>query len=110
MGNSFPESNVQLRALAAELRALASVLRLKILAALAERGESNVTELSLQLRVSQPLLSWHLNELRRAGFVVAERNGREVRYRLNPPLFRQLTQDLATLLGLTSLLNGGIEV
>lgn len=95
------ESNVYLRSLATELRALASVLRLKILAALAE-GERNVTDLSQQLRVSQPLLSWHLNELRLAGFVEAERAGREVRYRLNPALFRQLTQDLETLLGLSA--------
>ncbi len=93
------ESSAHLRSLATELRALASVLRLKILAALAD-GEHNVTDLSQQLRVSQPLLSWHLNELRLAGFVEAERAGREVRYRLNPALFRQLTQDLEALLGL----------
>lgn len=97
--SSSTESSAHLRSLATELRALASVLRLKILAALAD-GEHNVTDLSQQLRVSQPLLSWHLNELRLAGFVEAERVGREVRYRLNPALFRQLTQDLEALLGL----------
>ncbi len=95
-----PMDNSRLRYMAGALRALGSVLRLRILVALAEQGQSNVTDLSEALRVSQPLLSWHLNELRLAGFLEAERIGREVRYSLNPQAFQVLAQDLEVLLGL----------
>jgi DNA-binding transcriptional ArsR family regulator len=72
-------SDKELRHLTKGFQALHSVLRLRILAALAESA-SNVRDLEGVLRVSQPLLSWHLTQLRQAGFVTAERAGREVRY------------------------------
>ncbi len=56
------------RRLSRDFQALRAVVRLRILAALAT-GESNVVDLSTTLRISQPLLSWHLKELRLAGFV-----------------------------------------
>jgi len=93
-------SEKELRRLTRGFQALHSVLRLRILAALAER-ESNVRDLEGVLRVSQPLLSWHLTQLRQAGFVTAERVGREVRYRLQPAAFQELVGTIEALLGLS---------
>lgn len=93
-------SEKELRRLTKGFQALHSVLRLRILAALAER-ESNVRDLEAVLWVSQPLLSWHLMQLRQAGFVTAERVGREVRYRLQPAAFRELVGTIEALLGLS---------
>ncbi|HXK41857.1 MAG TPA: metalloregulator ArsR/SmtB family transcription factor [Anaerolineae bacterium] len=86
------------RRLSQDFQALRAVVRLRILAALAA-GESNVADLGAALRISQPLLSWHLKELRLAGFVESQRVGREVLYRLVPERFRELRADLEALVG-----------
>ncbi len=93
-------SDKELRRVTRGFQTLHSVLRLRILAALAER-ESNVRDLEDVLRVSQPLLSWHLTQLRQAGFVTAERMGREVRYRFQPAAFQELVHTMETLLGIS---------
>lgn len=98
LDNSMPDK--ELRPVTKRFQALHSILRLRILGALAE-GESNVRDLEGMLRVSQPLLSWHLTQLRQAGFVSAERVGREVRYRFRPAAFRELMQTMETLLGVS---------
>lgn len=64
--------------LRAELRALSSVASLNILHELCMRAETNVTDLALALALSQPLVSWHLRNLRRVGLVRTRRQGREV--------------------------------
>jgi ArsR family transcriptional regulator, arsenate/arsenite/antimonite-responsive transcriptional repressor len=58
--------------------ALKDILRLRILITLAERGEMTVTELAQMLRVSQPLISFHLRPLRLIDLVQVRRVGREV--------------------------------
>ena len=63
------------------LRTLASPRRLNILHALA-RGPMEVGRLAEAIGASQPNVSQHLAVLRTAGIVEAERDGREVRYRL----------------------------
>jgi ArsR family transcriptional regulator len=60
------------------LRAMADVVRLNILHQLAGQGEITVTDLVSALAISQPLVSWHLRILRRAGLVSTRRQGREV--------------------------------
>lgn len=92
-----PESEI--RRLSKGFYALRSVLRLRILAALSI-GESNVKDLERELRISQPLLSWHLTQLRQAGFVESERAGREVRYRIVRSAFEELVGGLDRLLDL----------
>jgi len=71
----------------AELRqffgALGSATRLRILGRLARTEEVNVTILTQGLRRSQPLISWHLRVLRRAGLVQMRRAGRVALYSLN---------------------------
>jgi ArsR family transcriptional regulator len=66
------------------LRTLANSRRLEILHALAH-GPLEVTRLADLIGASQPNVSQHLGVLRAAGIVDAERDGREVRYRLSDP-------------------------
>jgi ArsR family transcriptional regulator len=66
------------------LRTLASPRRLEILHALA-RGPLEVGRLATLIGATQPNVSQHLAVLRVAGVVDAERDGREVRYRLSDP-------------------------
>jgi DNA-binding transcriptional ArsR family regulator len=66
------------------LRTLANPRRLEILHRLAE-GPCEVGRLAEEIGASQPNVSQHLSVLRNAGIVEAERDGREVRYRLTDP-------------------------
>jgi ArsR family transcriptional regulator len=66
------------------LRTLAHPRRLEILHRLAD-GPCEVGRLAETLGVTQPNASQHLAVLRAAGLVEAERDGREVRYRLTDP-------------------------
>jgi ArsR family transcriptional regulator len=66
------------------LKTLANPRRLEILHALAD-GPIEVGRLAQRIGASQPNVSQHLAVLRTAGLVDAERDGREVRYRLADP-------------------------
>jgi DNA-binding transcriptional ArsR family regulator len=66
------------------LKTLASPRRIEILHALAA-GPIEVGRLANAIGASQPNVSQHLAVLRGAGIVEAERDGREVRYRLADP-------------------------
>lgn len=63
-------------------RTLADGARLRILAQLARR-DATVSELARGLRMSQPLVSWHLHRLKQTGLVKTQRNGRQIRYSLD---------------------------
>jgi DNA-binding transcriptional ArsR family regulator len=66
------------------LKTLASPRRLQILHRLAE-APCEVSRLAADIGASQPNVSQHLAVLKAAGIVEAEREGREVRYRLTDP-------------------------
>ena len=66
------------------LKILASPRRLEILHRLAE-GPHEVGRLAEALGASQPNVSQHLAVMRSVGIVDAERDGREIRYRLVDP-------------------------
>jgi ArsR family transcriptional regulator len=66
------------------LRTLASPRRLEILHRLA-MGPREVGRLADELGLSQPNVSQHLAVMRASGIVDADRDGREVRYRLADP-------------------------
>ena len=83
-------SQSYLRELKAFHRALGDVTRLRAVQILATEGELNVSELVRRLRISQPLMSWHLHRLRRAGIVRTERSGREVRCSFDRERFADL--------------------
>ncbi len=72
-----------MRELKAILRALADTSRLSIVHQLGGCGETTVTDLAGVVRISQPLISWHLGILRRAGIVHTRRLGRTVYCSLN---------------------------
>ena len=76
---SFPEP---VRAASELLAALASPMRLTIVALLDEHGSRCVHELVTALGAPQPLVSQHLRVLRGAGLVAGARRHREVDYRL----------------------------
>jgi len=75
-------------------RGLGDTTRLRILFLLLEQ-ERSVSELVSLLGSQQGRVSTHLACLRWCGFVVAEKTGRSVRYRIADPRIRQLL-DLAT--------------
>ena len=64
-------------------RALADRKRMRIATYLAQHDQVTVSQLGEALRMSQPLMSWHLRMLRRAGIVRTRRVGRQVFYSLN---------------------------
>jgi DNA-binding transcriptional ArsR family regulator len=66
------------------LRVLASPRRLEILHRLAEEP-MEVGRLAAELGASQPNVSQHLAVMRASGIVEADRDGREIRYRLVDP-------------------------
>ncbi len=76
-------SEIQLKQLSRYFYALKEVWRLRMLRALAEVDELTVSELASRLRISQPLLSWHLRRLRQAKIVKVRREGRESYYALD---------------------------
>jgi ArsR family transcriptional regulator len=66
------------------LKVLASPRRLEILHRLAE-GPMEVGRLAAEIGASQPNVSQHLAVMRATGIVEADRDGREIRYRLVDP-------------------------
>jgi ArsR family transcriptional regulator len=83
-------SESYLRELKAFHRALGDVTRLRAVQILAIEGELNVSDLVRRLRISQPLMSWHLRRLKRAGIVRTDRVGREVRCTFDRDRFAEL--------------------
>ena len=67
------------------LRVLADETRLHVVRLLLDHPQ-RVGELNKTLRIDQSLLSHHLRVMRDAGLVVADRDGKAVRYRLAPQL------------------------
>ena len=91
----------ELRALRIVHKALADVNRLRIVQRLAH-GEATVSDLILQVGLSQPLVSWHLGRLRFAGLVETRRAGRETVSRLLPEAFERFAAYERRILGLRS--------
>jgi ArsR family transcriptional regulator len=81
-----------LRELKAFHRALGDVTRLRAVQILASEGDLSVKDLVGRLRISQPLMSWHLRRLTRAGIVRTTRVGREVRCSFDRERFAELQE------------------
>ena len=75
--------DVELRELSRYFYALKEVWRLRVLHALSQTDELTVSQLAERLRISQPLVSWHLRRLRQARIVRVRRKGRESHYALD---------------------------
>ena len=80
------------------VKALAGVARLTIVYHLAHRDGITVTELTDILGLSQPLVSWHLRKLRRAGFIHTSRIGRQVYCSLDKARYHYCLQRLESLI------------
>jgi DNA-binding transcriptional ArsR family regulator len=91
--------DTEVRALRGYLRALGDTVRLQLMRQLAAEGEMNVMDLAHALRISQPLVSWHLGVLRRAELVAMRRQGREVWYSLDRSALRAYRARLDVWLG-----------
>ena len=79
-----------LRELELYYRALADDSRMRIVRLLATQGEHTVSHLARSLDLSQPLMTWHLRRLVRAGIVRTQRVGREVRCSFDRERFGEL--------------------
>ncbi len=88
-------------------RAMSHRQRLRMALYLGEHEEVSVTQLGSALRLSQPLVSWHLRMMRRAGLVRTKRTGRQVMYSLNRSVFRKYQERLNAALGLDREAPGG---
>jgi DNA-binding transcriptional ArsR family regulator len=102
--NPSPETPVEhdLRRLRTLYRALGDETRLRMIGLLAEIGPMPVNQLSREVALSQPLISWHLRILRLAGIVDTERQGRTVICRLRTAAFEELHEAEARLIGGTA--------
>jgi DNA-binding transcriptional ArsR family regulator len=74
--------------------------RLQILLAIGE-GDACVCHLEATLQWRQAYLSQHLMSLRKAGIVLASREGRNIHYRLADPRLLSLIRQAAELQGVT---------
>ena len=88
---------MEMRDLRYTLRALSDMARLRIIQYLANYdGEITVSDLTKALRISQPLVSWHLRQLRAAQLVSTRRVGRQVFCSLNRKRMTDLSLSLAS--------------
>jgi len=85
-------SQSSLRELKSFHRALGDETRIRVVQLLANEGEQPVSSLVRRLHISQPLMSWHLRRLTRAGIVRATRVGREVRCSFDRERFAALQE------------------
>lgn len=91
-GQTLPERVV--RGLCDVFRGLGDRARLHILFLLARHGELHVGRLGDELGQSQPAVSHHLNQLRKAGLIEFRRDGKFNYYRLAPAGLDGLTAEL----------------
>ena len=85
-------SQSSLRELKSFHRALGDETRIRVVQVLANEGEQPVSSLVRRLQISQPLMSWHLRRLTRAGIVRTTRVGREVRCSFDRERFAALQE------------------
>lgn len=86
------------------VKALAGVTRLSMVYHLAKQKEMTVTDLAEILDLSQPLVSWHLHKLKRAGLAETRRAGRQVYCSLNTAYFHLCLRRLEHLIDPASLI------
>lgn len=86
MKNNAAELPVEfLERMAQTLKVLAHAHRLKIAEILQNRGPQPVHALCDGLGLPQPLVSTHLNQMKRTGLLQSERRRQEIWYRLDDP-------------------------
>jgi ArsR family transcriptional regulator len=84
----FPEEYI--RRASKLLKLLSEESKLRIMLLLAKDGPCTVTEISETLQITQPTVSHHLSLLRNADVVVTKREGKNIFYDINEPLWREM--------------------
>jgi DNA-binding transcriptional ArsR family regulator len=80
------------------MRAIRHTLRQKMLKLIHENGRLSVTEIYVKLRIEQSVASQHLAILRKAGFVVTEREGKQIFYSINHNRIHEVNNVISALL------------
>lgn len=84
------------------LKFLSDRNRLRILTVLT-RAETCVCDLIDELGLAQPLVSYHLGKLKKAGLVRTRRDAQWIYYSLDPDAWEKLTAPVTTIFGSTHL-------
>ena len=74
---------IQLKKAALVYRAINHKLRQQIIKFINQHGKITVTQIYVKLRLEQSVASQHLAILRKAGFVITERDGKFIYYSVN---------------------------
>jgi DNA-binding transcriptional ArsR family regulator len=74
---------IQLKKASLVFRAINHKLRQQIIKFINQHGKITVTQIYVKLRLEQSVASQHLAILRKAGFVITERDGKFIYYSVN---------------------------
>lgn len=74
------------------LRALAHLLRLKMLSYIEDKGEANVSDIQAHVKITVSEVSQHLKILRECGLVQTRRQAKNVYYRLNTAYYYKVIE------------------
>ncbi len=87
-----PISDADALAIAMRLKAIADPMRVKIMSLLfsSRPGEETSGDLAAVLDLSEPTVSHHLGQLRKAGLVISGRRGMNVFHRVKPEALQAL--------------------
>lgn len=83
---------LQFKKAALILRAINHPLRQQMLRLIHEQGRMTVTEMYTKLRLEQSVASQHLSILRKAGFVLTEREGKFIFYSVGYQRLKEVEQ------------------
>lgn len=76
------------------LKVMAHPIRLRIVKNLIDNGPANVGSMQAKFHIPQPTVSSHLGKLRRAGILIANRNGTEIYYKVENKFILRLAKTL----------------
>ena len=76
------------------LKVMAHPIRLRIVKNLIDNGPANVGSMQEKFHIPQPTVSSHLSKLRRAGILIANRNGTEIYYKVENKFILRLAKTL----------------
>lgn len=90
---------IQLKKASLVFRAINHKLRQQIVKFIHQNGKITVTQIYVKLRLEQSVASQHLAILRKAGFVITERDGKFIYYSVNENRLAEVHKIAQELLG-----------
>jgi len=79
------------------VRALAHPINFGIITLLEANKQLSVTEIYKKLKITQPVASHYLLDLKRRGILLSKRNGQKVFYSINTELFDKVKEGIETI-------------